>query len=89
MDCDDVMNHEIETCDEEEQFCLRLKDGSELTLACAADPPREVTLDSSDSISKGSLKKHSYVTNVTKRGGGSGPGPCHKKNHSQKIIFNI
>ena len=57
MDCDDVMNHEIETCDEEEQFCLRLKDGSELTLACAADPPREVTLDSSISISKGSLKK--------------------------------
>ena len=44
VDCDDVINHEIETCDEEEQFCLRLKDGNELTLACAADPPREVTL---------------------------------------------
>ena len=46
MDCDDVTNHKIETCDEEEKFCLRLKDGSELTLACAADPPREVTGDS-------------------------------------------
>ena len=61
VDCDDVMNHEIETCDEEEQFCLRLKDGSELTLACAADPPREVTLDSSISISKGSLKKNMFL----------------------------
>ena len=43
VDCDDVNNHQIETCDDSEEFCLRLKDGNELTLACAADPPREVS----------------------------------------------
>ena len=28
-----------------------------------------------------------FVTNVTLWGGGFGAGPCHKKNHSFKIIF--
>merc|ERR1712079_59538 len=41
QDCDDVTNHKQETCDDSEEFCLRLKDGGELTLACSPDPPRE------------------------------------------------
>merc|ERR1711879_32973 len=36
-----LRNHKQETCDDSEEFCLRLKDGGELTLACSPDPPRE------------------------------------------------
>merc|ERR1712045_1097484 len=38
-DCGDLTNHQEEQCDQDVEYCLRLRDGSELTLSCAPDPP--------------------------------------------------
>ena len=40
-------------------------------------------------MTKGSLqkKKHFFLWQMSPLGGGFGAGPCHKKNHSLKIIF--